>query len=288
MRSTMWIYIMVVFFSKSWSLESVNRKQVFNLGSSVNLTCSSRTWKDTLYVIWNLDLKHKTCRISYCNEGENVDTCNDGKLLQNTTAGQSYLHIPNISADDVGLYWCESVYVGGNDNYKINVTITVPPTLSAWLERRGNEMLAMCRAEGGYPAANISWSLTGNSESVKTLPGSDGFVTVESELELLEGMNPENLSCIVRHQSWDQERSLVPQPREGQDSAREYKLWIFLLVIGVLFVLLAAFIVLVLKKVKLSRRCQHVDTPNKSPTIEDVEEVEPYASYVQRVNSIYN
>uniref|UniRef100_A0A8C6L4I9 Ig-like domain-containing protein n=1 Tax=Nothobranchius furzeri TaxID=105023 RepID=A0A8C6L4I9_NOTFU len=100
------------------------QKQVFNLGSSVNLTCSSRTWKETIFVIWKLDLKHKTCQISYINEGQNVDSCNDGKLLQNTTAGQSYLHIPNISADDVGLYRCESVYAGGNDNYKINVTIT--------------------------------------------------------------------------------------------------------------------------------------------------------------------
>uniref|UniRef100_A0A1A8F2P8 CD200 receptor 1-like n=2 Tax=Nothobranchius korthausae TaxID=1143690 RepID=A0A1A8F2P8_9TELE len=288
MRSTMWIYIMVVFLSKSWSLESVNRKQVFNLGSSVNLTCSSRTWNETLFVIWNLDLKHKTCKISYCNDGRNDDTCNDGKLLQNTTAGQSYLHILNISAEDVGLYRCESAYAGGNANYKINVTIAVPPTVSAWLERRGNKMFAMCRAAGGNPAANISWSLTGNSVSVEKLPGSDGFAAVESELELLEGMNPENLRCIIKHQFWDQERSLVPEPREGQDSARDYKLWIFLLVVGVIFVLLAAFIVLLLKKVKLSRRCQHVDTLNKSPTIEDVEEVEPYASYVQRVNSIYN
>ncbi|KAJ8388399.1 hypothetical protein AAFF_G00134250 [Aldrovandia affinis] len=28
--------------------------------------------------------------------------------------------------------------------------------------------------------------------------------------------------------------------------------------------------------------------PPKTPQIQDVEEVEPYASYVQRVNSIYN
>uniref|UniRef100_A0A1A7XG55 CD200 receptor 1-like n=1 Tax=Iconisemion striatum TaxID=60296 RepID=A0A1A7XG55_9TELE len=288
MRNVMWIYVTVVFLSQSWSLDSVNRKEVFHLGSSVNVTCSSKTWKETLFVIWDLNLKHKTCQISFSNDGQNVDSCNDGKLLQNTTTGQSYLHIPNVSANDVGLYRCESVYSGGNDNYKINVTVTVPPTLSAWLERRDNKMFAVCRAEGGNPAANISWSLAGNSESVKTLPGSDGFATVESELELPEGMNPENLSCIVTHQFWDEERSLVPELREGRNSAIGYKLWIFLLVIGVIFVLLVAFTVLVLKKVKLSRRCRHVDTPNKPSPIEDVEEVEPYASYVQRVNSIYN
>ncbi|XP_070400482.1 cell surface glycoprotein CD200 receptor 1-like [Nothobranchius furzeri] len=193
----MWIYPLIIYFAGLCSSDPVNRKQVFNLGSSVNLTCSSRTWKETIFVIWKLDLKHKTCQISYINEGQNVDSCNDGKLLQNTTAGQSYLHIPNISADDVGLYRCESVYAGGNDNYKINVTITVPPTVSAWLERSCIKMFAVCRAEGGNPS-NISGSLTGNSESVKTLPGSDGFASVESKLELLEGMNPENLSCIVR------------------------------------------------------------------------------------------
>ncbi|XP_017265687.1 cell surface glycoprotein CD200 receptor 1 isoform X2 [Kryptolebias marmoratus] len=306
MKSTMRIYILMIFLFVSWSTETgtnetisvkpnatspglkvyVDRKAVFKLGSSANLTCSNKTWNETIYVIWNINLKHKTCNISFSNENpyRYIDKCNDGKRVQNTSTGQSFLHIPNFSSEDVGIYMCESVYRGGNENYKINVNITVPPIFSAKMERRNNTMVAVCRAERGNPAANISWSITGNSETETSPPDSDGFVTVESILKIPEGMDPENLSCIIHHPSWDQEtRVQLLKVKEDFD-----RLWIFIPVIGVIVVLLAGVSVFALKKVKLLRRCHQSDTPNKTPQIEDVEEVEPYASYVQRVNSIYN
>jgi len=92
----------------------------------------------------------------------------------------------------------------------------VSPNASAWLEHKNNKMVAVCRAERGNPPANISWSYTGNLESLKTLNDSDGFVTVESYLELPESVKPENLSCIVRHMSWNQEKTLVPELKKGQ------------------------------------------------------------------------
>lgn len=81
-------------------------------------------------------------------------------------------------------------------------------------------MVAVCRAERGNPAANISWSFTGNSEPETSLSVSEGFVTAESILKLPEGMNPENLSCIIQHPSWDQERTVqVRKVQTGQISA---------------------------------------------------------------------
>lgn len=76
-------------------------------------------------------------------------------------------------------------------------------------------MVAVCKAERGKPAANISWSHTGYSSTVE--PGLDGFFTVESRLELLEGMDKENLSCAIRHPYWKEEKILWPKKQfKGQ------------------------------------------------------------------------
>lgn len=298
----MWIYIFILFWMESWSTTQgttnsntsmisntttptlkvyVNKKAVFNLGSDAKLTCSQRKWNETMYVIWKIEIKNKVCEISLSNEGKTRDSCIDGKFIQNSSTGQSYLHIPNFSAKDVGFYKCESAYTGGNENYNIEVGVTAPPKVSAWLERRGNKMVAVCRAERGNPAANISWSLFGN-HSVTQQHDTDGFVAVESRLELPDGTDRENLTCIVRHQFWDQEKILVPELKEG------ILTWYLFAIFGVIFILLSGFTVIAIKKVIFSRQCQQADTSSKSPPTDEVEEVEPYASYVQRVNSIYN
>ncbi|XP_027879780.1 cell surface glycoprotein CD200 receptor 1 isoform X3 [Xiphophorus couchianus] len=294
-----WIYILIFFFTASRGMTPgttnsniivntttsplkvyVNRKEVFNLGSDARLICSNRTQTKAIFVIWDIELKHKTCKISFSNEGQNINTCDDGKSIQNST-DQSFLHIPNFSASDVGAYRCESAYTGGNENYKIAVGVTAPPAVSAWLERRDKKIVAVCRAERGNPAANISWSVIGN-HSVTQQNDRDGFVTVKSELEVPEYIDPENLTCIVQHQFWKREKTFIPKFRGLQ-------ILCFLPIFGIIFILVAGFSIYALKKVILLRQCQQTDTSSKSPPqTEDVEEVEPYASYVQRVNSIYN
>ncbi|KAL7384690.1 hypothetical protein ABVT39_006836 [Epinephelus coioides] len=299
MRDMMWIYAAsILLLSEVWSMDQgpsqnftninstsypkgfVVRHLTFNLGSEANLTCSNKTWNETIFVTWTLTLKNKNkiCRIAF-TPGDTSDYCNDGKSLQNTSRGQSYLHIPNFSNDDVGDYRCESVYNGGVDVYLMHVNITVPPTISMWLEHKDNKMVAVCRAAGGKPAANISWSHAGNSLSVET--NSHGFLTVESRLELPEGMDTENLSCVVRHQYWEEKRS-IKLPKAG------YVPRLFIIGGVVIIVLLAGVLFFIQQKLILRRCKKSVTSPSKPPPTEDVEEVEPYASYVQRVNSIYN
>lgn len=77
-----------------------------------------------MYVIWKIYLKNKTCKIAFNNDGQSHNNCSDGKTLKNTSDSQSYLYIPNFSNDDLGIYTCESVYSGGNENYVIDVSIT--------------------------------------------------------------------------------------------------------------------------------------------------------------------
>ena len=110
------------FFFDSFSVVTTNL--MFNSGSDVNLTCSNKTWKETIYVIWNMTLTNKICQVSFSNGGEGKDSCTDFKSLRNTSRGQSYLHIPNFSTKDVGVYECNFVYQGGKEDYKINVAMT--------------------------------------------------------------------------------------------------------------------------------------------------------------------
>ena len=89
------------------------------------MTCSNKTWNETLYVIWTIQLKYRNeCQISLDDRGRGVDTCKDGKSLTYTSSTQSYLHIPDFTNGDEGVYKCESVYKGGSERYEINVAIT--------------------------------------------------------------------------------------------------------------------------------------------------------------------
>ncbi|KAM7407245.1 hypothetical protein PAMA_003123 [Pampus argenteus] len=208
----MWVFAVIILsVCETRSPDPVIIDPSFNLGSDANLTCSNKTWGEMLYVIWEIDLKHKSCKISRGVEGGNENSCNDGKSLHNTTRYQSYLHIPNFSKDDVGVYSCESPYGGGLDEYAIHVSITVPPSISAWLELKDNKMVAVCKAERGKPAANISWSHTENSASLETQRDFDGLFTVESRLEVPESMDTKNLSCIIRHPYWETQKILEPK-----------------------------------------------------------------------------
>lgn len=74
-------------------------------------------------------------------------------------------------------------------------------------------MVAVCRAESGKPAANISWSQAGRIEETPLEHG--GFVTVESRLELLQGTDTENLTCLINHPYWTDQQTLLPQFKKG-------------------------------------------------------------------------
>uniref|UniRef100_A0A3Q1EJW6 Cell surface glycoprotein CD200 receptor 1-like n=1 Tax=Acanthochromis polyacanthus TaxID=80966 RepID=A0A3Q1EJW6_9TELE len=182
----------------------------------------------TFYVIWNLDLKLQKCKIALNDDGRSENSCNGGKSLRNTSSAQSYLQILNFSADDVGLYTCESAFKGGNENYEIHVAIIgkILFLMNVFLEdvlhsspHKDNKTVAVCKAERGNPAANISWSHTGNLFPVEKRHDSDGFFTLESHLELPEGMDTQHLSCIISHPLWEKAEILKLNSKKGQISA---------------------------------------------------------------------
>ncbi|KAM3607765.1 uncharacterized protein V6R79_013511 [Siganus canaliculatus] len=280
----MWIYVVfILLLCEAWSREPDDIRYLdFNESSDANLTCIDKTWNETIYIIWKIKSKVSECKISLSEQGKSEDTCNDGKSLRNTSSSQSYLHIPNFSADNVGEYNCEFAYKGGNENILINVDIRVPPHISAWLEVNDNKTVAVCKAEGGKPAANISWSHTGNVSQEQE--GS----TIESRLELSEGVDAGSLRCVISHPYWKEDQHLVPTPKQQKQKKQGNALLACIFIAVVIVVLFTGFVFFAQKKQIFRRFQQSNPSESKSAPVEDVEEVEPYASYVQRVNSIYN
>ncbi|XP_049583557.1 cell surface glycoprotein CD200 receptor 1-A isoform X2 [Syngnathus scovelli] len=297
------VILLLSLLCQAWSQDSVTHLY-FNVGSDVMLNCSNilkdLMSKEILYVIWRVDLVgNKECRVGWQKFTGLLDTCTDGKSLHSISESCSdlhsisescsYLHIPNFSERDVGIYMYEMAFIGGTHTCKVSASITVPPSISSWLELRdNNSMVAVCAAEGGKPAANVTWRHAENESAVVTQWHSGGLFSVESRLKLPEG--PKNATCIIRHPYWEAEKTLVPSHRK-----RLLEIVVCLLIVVSILMVPAALLFFMYKKQIMLRNCLITDRSATKPEpithkaeIEETEEVEPYASYFQRVNSIYN
>ncbi|XP_077393869.1 cell surface glycoprotein CD200 receptor 1-A isoform X2 [Festucalex cinctus] len=258
----------------------------FNMGGEAKLNCSCRASSaDLMYVIWKVELAgREPCQVgSSLLEGKSFDSCADGKSLRNVSESRFYLHIPNFSRRDAGSYRCETVFKGGTHTCNFSVSVTVPPRISSWLEVSGDSStVAVCTAEDGKPAARIRWRHAGNASAVETERSSGGFFSVESRLKLPE--SAKNVTCIVKHPFWREEKMLAPKHQKGLPYVT-----VCILIVASVLTVLATFSFLIYKKqIKRRNGLLANRSPPKSEPTEEVEEVEPYASYVQRVNSIYN
>lgn len=275
------VFVALVLVSEAWGLDRVVNWTSFRQGEDVNLTCGNKTWtKDKImYIIWTLNLKHKTCKIRSNREGDVVNNCLDHKSLRNTTEGQPVLHIPHFSSSDVGNYTCDSAYTGGAVNYIYHVNVTAPPVVSSWIEAN----VAVCLAERANPAASITWSFTKNV-SREDVWESDGLISVQSFVEVSADEDMHNLSCTVSHPYWDKPRVFVPELKTSQSTYQNRP--VIYITVGVSVAFCLILLLWGIKKLHNLRKCQKSSI--KSPPEDYVEEVEPYDSYVQRVNSIYN
>ncbi|XP_061091771.1 cell surface glycoprotein CD200 receptor 1-A-like isoform X2 [Conger conger] len=266
------------------------RSENYTTGRSVNISCTNKTWSEMIYTTWEIPKDRNLCTIAAHIDKLPVDNCLNGKVLRRTTNGESYLHIPLFKDTDEGIYKCETAYVGTSYTAYITVSARVSPQISTRLDFRNGKREAVCSAEGGKPAASISWRNRWNSSVTQsTNKNLDGSFTVESRLILPDDVSSENLSCIITHPSWGEGHTEAIQAinHEGKWN------WFWIIIpLGLISFIIAILIGLYIMRKHLGklRNCWKSKIPAPPPpkTPQDVEEVEPYASYVQRINSIYN
>ncbi|KAJ8247171.1 hypothetical protein GJAV_G00259580 [Gymnothorax javanicus] len=262
------------------------RRKSYTIGRSVDLSCTNKTWKEMFYTTWKININGVQCRIAASIDKPPHDECKDGKVMRNTTNGESYLHIPDFKSSDEGIYKCETAFEGASYAAEISVSAIVPPQISSMVIFSNGKREAVCFASNGKPAASIFWINPWNSSVTQSSTNnSDGSVTVESRLTVPDSIHADNLSCIIIHPSWNKKHSI-------KIIQEEFKwFWIIIPLGSISFIaaMLAGFYITRKHLAKLSSRWKSKIPATPPPKVlQDVEEVEPYASYVQRVNSIYN
>ncbi|XP_039599581.1 cell surface glycoprotein CD200 receptor 1-A isoform X2 [Polypterus senegalus] len=287
------------------SLTFASRTAIYHmdveLGKSINLTCGNFTNKNILHVIWEIQpYVGNSCRLAMSKIHPPEDSCKDrrqvkSKIGRNNTEEQFYLHIPELEFKYEGIYKCEAVYNGGAWKEHIYLNATVSPDIYTNVERLSDRKLKLvCQASNGKPAANISWT-TGDGSTQTNSANLNGTFSVESWIIIPANTSLEDIFCKVEHKTWNQTQSrnfTVPE-HKGLDS------WIFWIAIpGVILLIcliIATSFYFIRKHLSNFRNCNKATMPAPAPPVVavpskmmEVDELEPYASYVERVNSIYN
>ncbi|XP_066562992.1 cell surface glycoprotein CD200 receptor 1 isoform X2 [Amia ocellicauda] len=286
----LWVFhvLCLLAFTVSLTASEDHRNEVFDQKQMVELMCTNKTWEKIFYTIWKITKRNRPeCTVGTAPDKVKVNTCEDGKQLQTTASGVPLLHIPQFQYSDEGIYKCEVVYDGGEHTVEINISARVPPQVTARFVRA--HMVAVCKAANSKPPANVSWSGLRNWTQ-NTIMNPNGTYTVESLATVPDNTSIENVTCIVAHPLWEKPISYTPE--EENSSPFTFIMWVIIavgLVSFIIIILGASYIIR--KYVSKIRNCckSNIATPPTTTTkIQDVDELEPYASYVERVNSIYN
>nr|XP_055071034.1 cell surface glycoprotein CD200 receptor 1-A [Misgurnus anguillicaudatus] len=267
------------------SIIAVYKAQTFMEGSNVTLKCDNTEikWNELLYIIWNISLQSRECWIGFELLNKNIqNSCNDGKMLLNSSDGFS-LFIPKISKKDEGSYLCDVSYKGGG--YRQNVNISVS-NFTSWLEVNNGQRVAICQAKYEESEPTLQWEPALNFSSNISYVQISNMSVMESRVYLPNAIS--DLKCVATY-----------PPKSGQQNTT-YNLTnsdiIAIAVASSCFILLSLIVGYILRRklnsLSAMKMCckSQISTPaeDKPAQVPDVEEVEPYASYIQRVNSIYN
>ncbi|XP_028847427.1 cell surface glycoprotein CD200 receptor 1-A isoform X4 [Denticeps clupeoides] len=257
--------------------QQYKRSELFKLGENASLSCINKTWNQIIYILWRVSMNGVNCSITKEAHGPVYSSCSNRVTLYNKTSGESQLHIAHFQLSDEGTYH-------------------LSPVLSAQLYSNGSHRFAVCSAHGGKPAANVSWEVWWSSPTitVQVRSEADTSSNITAWLELPDNVTRGNISCIATHTSWLDRRSVTLNLNEKQPS----NVIVLLCTVGVtlgsgLLLLIATKFLYNMRKMRIcSKSNLSQNTDSKSAQVkrksQEVEEVEPYASYVQRVNSIYN
>ncbi|XP_075565684.1 cell surface glycoprotein CD200 receptor 1-A isoform X2 [Pelecanus crispus] len=249
------------------------------VGSSSVLTCPTRS--NIAMVTWKISPKDGgPCTLGYRADQNKTDrtNCSSSMNWKDIPDRDPTLEIRQVGIAHEGNYTCEVVAPEGNFHETYHLTVLVPPRLTLYCDDHGNPV---CKAAAGKPAAQISWVLESNS--TRSEEGHDnGTVTVLRKFTAYS-TNVSNATCIMSHPSGNQSKSIACH------LSRNFFLYVFIILF---FLSIITFMAVVYYfKPHSDRLCHKNKPPATAPTDspqDDTMEVEPYTTYVQKENVIYN
>ncbi|XP_065598120.1 cell surface glycoprotein CD200 receptor 1-A-like isoform X1 [Cyrtonyx montezumae] len=257
-----------------------NNSVLAKLGHSTVMTCPSD--KNITMVTWKISPKTgNLCILAYridLNKTERTN-CSDRMNWRSRPDRDWALNIDQVRMADEGNYTCEVVNEDGNFHCSYHLTVLVSPRMALYCDDHGNPV---CEAETVKPSAEISWVPESNST-----PSADshdnGTVTVLSRFAA-SSTNGKTPTCTVSHATLNETKSIA-----CSSSPRDLILCIAIILGFLIFITFVA--VIHYFKLHGYRFCHKTKPPDIIPTYssqDDTMEVEPYTTYVQRENVIYN
>nr|XP_055071169.1 uncharacterized protein LOC129451760 [Misgurnus anguillicaudatus] len=165
-------------------------------GSNVTLKCDNTEikWNELLYIIWNISLQSRKCWIGFELLNKNIqNSCNDGKMLLNSSDGFSFF-ISKISKKDEGSYLCDVSYKGGGYKQKINITVS---NFTSWLEVNNGQRVAICQAKYEKSEPTLQWEPALNFSSNISYVKISNMSFMESRVYLPNFIS--DLKCVATY-----------------------------------------------------------------------------------------
>ncbi|XP_044143575.1 cell surface glycoprotein CD200 receptor 1-B-like [Bufo gargarizans] len=249
-----------------------------HLGEVAVLHCVHSTENFSI-VTWTMDFHNKSsCYLSTMGNATE-ESCN-GRMHLDIDNNKTSLRIHSSTVFDEGNYTCQIVNKSGTFLYTVALQVLVKPFLSMKTDENGNPE---CRAVGGKPAANISWTPE-STDDVKTRSNRElnGTTTVISSYNT----SNKDVTCIVSHPTFT-------SPMERRLSkltlgAGGNNLILILCIITVLVLLLGLILFSKRSNLRTCLNMKHDSSAARENPVVMVEEVEPYASFTETVNTIYS
>ncbi|XP_053900184.1 cell surface glycoprotein CD200 receptor 1-A-like isoform X3 [Malaclemys terrapin pileata] len=251
-------------------------------GSSINLNCNNVSMVDLVSVIWKIRPRTGNyCQLAYRRDlnTTNRANCSERMDWKYSPETDSALQIRQVTLTDEGCYSCETSTSDGTFNQTHTLTVLIPPVVTLTCDSNGT---ALCKAAAGKPAAQVSWDPNGDPRT-DLENHTNGTVTVLS----IYSPRETSITCLVSHPAWNTSQSKKCQSDNGNMFLQYFAISAGLL--GILFILALIF----LCKLHHGRICYKSKIPESAPThnmqdSNEQQELEPYASYVQKENMIYN
>uniref|UniRef100_A0A8C3XYL4 Ig-like domain-containing protein n=1 Tax=Catharus ustulatus TaxID=91951 RepID=A0A8C3XYL4_CATUS len=207
--------------------------------------------------------------------------CSDNINLTFRAGLAPALLIEQVGIAQEGNYLCDTASTEGNFRRTYNLTVLVPPKLSLFCDEQGSPV---CEAAVGKPPAQLSW-IPESSSSAKEMCHNNGTVTVFSTFTACSTNLTNETTCIVSHPAGNWSQSIACC------SSEKTSFFLHAGIITCVLVIITLLAAIYYFKLHSDRPCHKTKPPEIAPIHseqDDTMEVEPYTTYVQKENVIYN
>ncbi|XP_005038628.1 PREDICTED: cell surface glycoprotein CD200 receptor 1-A-like [Ficedula albicollis] len=207
--------------------------------------------------------------------------CSDNINLTFRAGLAPALEIQQVEIAQEGIYLCDVASTDGNFRRMYNLTVLAPPRLSLYCDEQGSPV---CEAAVGKPPAQLSWGPE-SSSTAEEEHHDNRTVTVLSKFTACSTNVSNVTTCMVFHPAGNWSQSIACCPSEKNSFFLHIGIITCVLIIITLLAAICYF------KLHSDRLCHKTKPPEIAPIHsqqDDTMEVEPYTTYVQKENVIYN